>query len=70
MTAEKNPNEKLAEAIFEKLLAEGLVSADGKTSFIQNLAEGKLNESAWKVALEQLIKSKQQKSESHETPQA
>lgn len=67
MAADKNPNEKLADAIFEKLIAEGLISEDGKASFLQKLAQGKLNASAWKVALEQPIKSKQQKTGNHET---
>jgi len=60
MTTEKNPNEKLAEAIFEKLLAEGLVTENGKTAFILKLGDGKLNESAWKAALEQAIREKKQ----------
>ena len=58
MTTEKNPNEKLADTIFEKLLAEGRITADGKAAFIQRLATGKLNESAWKVELEQAIRLK------------
>lgn len=68
MAEGQNPNEKLAELIFKKLLEEGLIMEDGKSSFINNLAQGKLNESAWKVALEQPIKSPKQKNQSHETP--
>lgn len=58
MTPEKNPNEKLADTIFEKLMAEGLITADDKASFIQRLATGKMNESAWKVELEEAIRNK------------
>lgn len=59
MTAAGNPNEKLAALIFQQLKAEGLVTDDGKAAFIQNLAQGKLKESSWKLALEQAIRSKQ-----------
>ena len=59
MTAAENPNGKLAALIFQQLKAEGLVTDDGKAAFIQNLAQGKLKEGSWKVALEQTIRSKQ-----------
>lgn len=54
----KNPNEILAEQIFQKLFDAGLVSDDGKTTFIKNLGQGKLGDSLWRVALEQVIKTK------------
>ena len=63
MAAEKNPNEKLAETIFEKLLAEGLIDERGKVIFLQKLAGGRLNESAWKVELEQALRSKTTKNQ-------
>ena len=69
MTTEKNPNEKLAELIFQKLKAEGLATDNGKTAFIQNLAQGKLKEGSWKAALEQTIRPKQQNPPLHETSQ-
>lgn len=69
MSTEKNPNEQLADLIFQQLKAEGLVTGDGKTSFIQNLAQGKLKESGWKAALEQTIRSKLQNPPLHETSQ-
>lgn len=65
---ESNPNQILADQIFEKLKEEGLISEDGKDHFIKQLSEGKLNESSWKVALEEPIKSEQNPSED-ETPE-
>jgi len=54
----KNPNEVLAEQIFQKLFDAGLISDDGKTTFIKDLEQGKLGDSNWRVFLEQIIKSK------------
>lgn len=54
----KNPNEVLAEQIFQKLFDAGLISNDTKTTFIRDLGQGKLGDSNWRVALEQIIKSK------------
>jgi len=57
--AETNPNKILADRIFEKLKEGGLITEDGKDQFIKNLSGGKMNESSWKVALEEPIKSEQ-----------
>ena len=54
----KNPNEVLAEQIFQKLFDAGLISDDGKTAFIKNLGQGKLADGNWRVALEHVVKSK------------
>jgi len=59
-----NPNEALAEQIFQKLLDAGLISADGQARFLKNLAQGALKESDWKVALEQVLNTS-----AHETPE-
>ncbi len=54
----QNPNEILAEQIFQKLFDAGLISNDNRTTFIRDLGQGKLRDSNWKVTLEQIIKSK------------
>jgi hypothetical protein len=54
----KNPNEVLAEQIFQKLFDEGLISNDGKSTFIRNLSQGNLGDGDWKVALEQVLNTK------------
>jgi hypothetical protein len=59
----KNPNEVLAEQIFQKLLDAGLVAEDGQTKFTNALAQGTLRDSDWKVALEQILFTP-----AHETP--
>ncbi|MCA0235868.1 MAG: hypothetical protein LCH81_05760 [Bacteroidetes bacterium] len=61
----QNPNEILAQQIFQKLFDAGLITDDGKAEFIKNLGQGKLGDSSWRVALEQIIKSKPA---SNETP--
>jgi hypothetical protein len=61
----KNPNEVLAEQIFQKLLDAGLISNDGKAAFIKNLGQGKLSDGNWRVALELVVKSK---THTNETP--
>lgn len=63
----QNPNEVLAEQIFQKLFDAGLISDDGKTAFIKSLGQGKLGDSNWKVALEQVIKSKPNPNETSKT---
>ncbi len=63
----KNPNEVLAEQIFQKLFDKGLVSDEGKEAFIKNLGQGNLKDSDWKVALEHIIKSKPISNETSET---
>lgn len=50
-----SPGDNLAEQLFEKLLAEGLVTPYGKYVFIQQLAHGELKESHWRNALSQAI---------------
>lgn len=63
----QNPNEILAEQIFQKLFDAGLISNDGKAAFIKNLGQGSLGDGNWRVALEQVLKSKPT---SNETPKA
>lgn len=58
MIAEQTPNERLAAAIYEKLLAEGLITEAGKAAFIQNLAQGKFRENQWRAVLEEVISTK------------
>jgi hypothetical protein len=63
----KNPNVVLAEQIFQKLFDAELISDDGKALFIKNLGQGNLRDGNWRVALEQVSKSKPT---SNETPEA
>ncbi|MCC6410923.1 MAG: hypothetical protein IT270_04650 [Saprospiraceae bacterium] len=50
-----SPGDNLAEQLFEKLLAEGLITPYGKYVFIQQLAHGELKESHWRNALSQAV---------------
>jgi hypothetical protein len=63
----KNPNEVLADIIFQKLLEAGLISEDGKSDFIKNLSQGQLKDGLWRITLEQNIKSKSSTDETSET---
>lgn len=63
----QNPNEVLAEQIFQKLVEAGLITDDGKVAFIKNLSQGKLGDSSWRVALEQILKSKPNTNETSKT---
>lgn len=51
----QSPGDNLAEQLYDKLLAEGLVIPYGKYVFIQQLAHGELKESHWRTALNQAI---------------
>ncbi len=51
----QSPGDNLAEQLYDKLLAEGLVTPYGKYVFIQQLAHGELKESHWRNALNQAI---------------
>jgi hypothetical protein len=45
------PNLRLAERIARQLFEQGLLVETDRALFVQNLAEGRLRESDWKVAL-------------------
>ncbi|MDF0720813.1 hypothetical protein P0M11_12465 [Kaistella sp. PBT33-4] len=51
-----NNNERLAAIIAEKLKEKGLIKSDD-TSVESELAKGKLKETAWKIALEEVLNS-------------
>jgi PBP1b-binding outer membrane lipoprotein LpoB len=51
-----NNNERLAAIIAEKLKEKGLIKSDN-TSVETELAKGKLKETEWKIALEEVLNS-------------
>ncbi|MFA6173715.1 MAG: hypothetical protein WC334_01865 [Kiritimatiellales bacterium] len=48
----KTPSQELAKKITERLLSEGLISADAAKQIEPKLAEGKLREEDWRLPIE------------------